>query len=92
MFAIVTMLPTFLLYRYFWANAAFVVGMVTMSIFNGADFYIEVFAKRYRTELQVLDSKGEGNESLFEATFGEAGSRSKSFKDLVKEQPQKKDI
>jgi hypothetical protein len=79
------MIPTILAYNYFWVNAVFVVGMVTMSIFNGADFYIEVFAKRYRKELQVLNDGREGSESLLEGVMGEAGSRSKSFRDLVKE-------
>ena len=42
-----------------------------MSIFNGADFYIEVFSRRYRSELKRLDEVEDGREEgLIEATFG----------------------
>ena len=63
-----------------------------MSIFNGADYYIEVFSRRYRQELLMLDASAEQiDESLLEATFGCVGSRGKTFKDIVAEEGAKKD-
>ncbi|KAI8901703.1 hypothetical protein BC833DRAFT_521882, partial [Globomyces pollinis-pini] len=55
LFAVITVLPTFIFYNYFWVHTLFIFFLVTMSITNGADYYIEVFSKRYVHELQKLD-------------------------------------
>lgn len=41
-----------------------------MSVFNGGDYYIEVFSRRYRSELKKLEESITVEESLLEATFG----------------------
>ena len=46
-FAALTILPTFLYYRYFWLHVSFVIAIILTSMWNGANFYIEVFSRRY---------------------------------------------
>ncbi|KAJ3302810.1 hypothetical protein HDV03_004561 [Kappamyces sp. JEL0829] len=40
-YALLTMLPTVVYYRSFWAHTAFIVFIVMLSVFNGADYYME---------------------------------------------------
>lgn len=47
LYALVTLLPTVLFYRYFWLHTAFIVFIINISIFNGADYYMEVFSRQY---------------------------------------------
>jgi hypothetical protein len=51
-----TMLPTILFYRYFWVHTIYILFLVMFAIFNGADYYIEVFSRRYTMELAKLDA------------------------------------
>eukprot|EP01006_Ploeotia_vitrea_P038893 TRINITY_DN66286_c0_g1_i1.p2 TRINITY_DN66286_c0_g1~~TRINITY_DN66286_c0_g1_i1.p2 ORF type:complete len:405 (+),score=192.71 TRINITY_DN66286_c0_g1_i1:90-1304(+) len=46
-FAAVTILPTFLMYQYFWVNFFCVAGCIVVAVWNGANFYIEVFSRKY---------------------------------------------
>jgi len=46
-FATLTILPTRLMYEHFWINLLFVAAMITMALWNGANFYIEVFSRKY---------------------------------------------
>lgn len=51
----VSSLPSFLLYRSQWAHITFILIIFTIAVFNGASFYIEVFAVRYVAHLAQLD-------------------------------------
>ncbi|ORY00778.1 hypothetical protein K493DRAFT_194973, partial [Basidiobolus meristosporus CBS 931.73] len=53
-YALVTMLPTILLYRYFWLHTAFLLGISLISLWNGSTYYFDVFTKQYVKELQEL--------------------------------------
>eukprot|EP00455_Lapot_gusevi_P046135 TRINITY_DN6024_c0_g2_i2.p1 TRINITY_DN6024_c0_g2~~TRINITY_DN6024_c0_g2_i2.p1 ORF type:complete len:319 (+),score=75.41 TRINITY_DN6024_c0_g2_i2:85-1041(+) len=46
-FAGITLLPTILFYMYFEANLAILAFFALISIWNGANFYIEVFSRNY---------------------------------------------
>lgn len=52
LYAIVTILPTKLLWDYPAVHELFLGGMTTISVWNAANFYIEIFSKRYATEVQ----------------------------------------
>ncbi|KAJ3203981.1 hypothetical protein HK099_001307 [Clydaea vesicula] len=78
-YAILTTIPTFIFYKNFILHTTFLIIMLMMSIFNGADYYIEVFSKRYGIELTQLGSLNE-EETLLEATFGCTSSRGKALK------------
>ncbi|KAI8971661.1 hypothetical protein BDF20DRAFT_907330 [Mycotypha africana] len=54
---IITSIPTFLLFRYMWLNAAFLILMFAVSVWNGANYYIEVFSRRYITEIENIHNK-----------------------------------
>jgi hypothetical protein len=54
-YALVTSIPTILYYRYFWLHTLFICLLIMVSIFNGADYYIEVFSRRYTIELARLE-------------------------------------
>lgn len=66
---ILTTIPSFFMYKHFWLHTIFLIGMFTVSIFNGASFYIEVFARRYVMEVEKMvqqrveeDAKERGKE------------------------------
>jgi len=45
-FCVSTFLVSWLCWRHFWLHTVLVVGMGLMSLWNGANFYFTVFAKR----------------------------------------------
>jgi hypothetical protein len=47
LFAAVTILPTVLFYRYEWLNFLWICFIGLVCVWNGANFYIEVFARKY---------------------------------------------
>jgi hypothetical protein len=49
------MLPTTLYYHSFAAHTTFIIVITMFSIFNGADYYIEVFSRRYVVEMEKLE-------------------------------------
>ena len=57
LYALVTMAPSFFYYKSFFLHTLFILFIVFLSIFNGADCYIEVFSLRYRAELARLEEQ-----------------------------------
>ncbi|KAI8874648.1 hypothetical protein K501DRAFT_292286 [Backusella circina FSU 941] len=53
-YSIVTFIPTVFMFRYFWLHSAFLVAMFAVSVWNGANYYIEVFSRRYIMELEKI--------------------------------------
>ncbi|KAI9248412.1 hypothetical protein BY458DRAFT_526548 [Sporodiniella umbellata] len=51
---VVTAMPTYFLYRHFWLHTTFLIAMFAVSVWNGANYYIEVFSRRYITELDRI--------------------------------------
>ncbi|KAI7871209.1 hypothetical protein BDF14DRAFT_1764356 [Spinellus fusiger] len=49
---IVTIVPTYYLYTHFWLHTAFLITMFASSVWNGANYYIEVFSRRYIIEIE----------------------------------------
>jgi hypothetical protein len=58
LYTIITMLPTYLYFHYFWAHTAFLCFMMLISAWNGANFYFDVFSTRYAESLE------KGNERI----------------------------
>ncbi|KAJ9142767.1 F-box protein [Pleurostoma richardsiae] len=57
LYAVVTMFPCPIWFRYRWASATFLLAVFTWSIYNGATFYIDVFGKRFQKELEALKAE-----------------------------------
>ncbi|KAI9017318.1 hypothetical protein BC832DRAFT_526470, partial [Gaertneriomyces semiglobifer] len=53
-YTIVSVAPTFLFYHYQWLHAAALIFSMCMATWNGANFYFEVFSKRYIAGLTRL--------------------------------------
>jgi hypothetical protein len=53
-YAVATMLPCPLWFRYHYASAAFLMGVFCLSTYNGATYYIDVFGKRFQNELEAM--------------------------------------
>ncbi|KJR80351.1 glycerophosphocholine acyltransferase [Sporothrix schenckii 1099-18] len=53
-YAVCTMLPCPLWFRYRWASGVFMMGVFTWSIYNGSTYYIDVFGKRFQKELEAM--------------------------------------
>ena len=53
-YAILTILPCPLWFWYRWASAAFLLIVFGWSIFNGANYYMDVFGMRFQKELEAL--------------------------------------
>ncbi|KAG1468129.1 hypothetical protein G6F56_004021 [Rhizopus delemar] len=51
---VVTSVPTFYLYQHFWLHTIFLIAMFAVSVWNGANYYIEVFSRRYINELDKI--------------------------------------
>ncbi|CAO3653080.1 unnamed protein product [Cunninghamella blakesleeana] len=47
---IVTTIPTYFMFQYFWLHSIFLCTMFGCSVWNGANYYIEVFSRRYQIE------------------------------------------
>jgi hypothetical protein len=54
---VVTSIPTYYLYRHFWLHTAFLILMFAVSVWNGATYYIEVFSRRYISEIESIKSE-----------------------------------
>jgi len=54
-YTFLTILPVKLFYTNFWAHTIFLIAMITISSWNGASFYIEVFSIRYQQSLMECE-------------------------------------
>lgn len=54
LYALGTMVPCPLWFWYRWPSAGFLMALFTWSIYNGATYYIDIFGKRFQTELEQL--------------------------------------
>lgn len=54
---VVTSIPTYYLYRHFWLHTTFLILMFAVSVWNGANYYIEVFSRRYISEIESIKSE-----------------------------------
>lgn len=53
-FSILTMLPAPIWFSFRWASATFLISLFTWCVYNGANYYIDVFGKRFQRELEQL--------------------------------------
>lgn len=53
-YALLTMLPCPLWFWYRYASASFLMAVFCWSVYNGANYYIEVFGKRFQNELEEM--------------------------------------
>ena len=53
-YALVSMIPCPIWFWYRWPSAVFLLTMFVWSVRNGATYYIDVFGKRFQTELEQL--------------------------------------
>lgn len=53
-YAVLTMLPCPIWFWYRHASSAFLMTVFCLSIYNGATYYIDVFGKRFQTELEAM--------------------------------------
>ena len=53
-YAVSTMIPCPLWFWYRWFSASFLLAVFVWSVYNGATYYIDVFGKRFQTELEQL--------------------------------------
>ncbi len=53
-YAILTIIPCPLWFWYRWASAAFLLTVFSWSVWNGANYYMDVFGKRFQKELEQL--------------------------------------
>lgn len=53
-YAILTILPCPIWFRFRWASAAFLMVVFVWSIWNGASYYMDVFGKRFQKELEQM--------------------------------------
>ena len=62
------MAPAYYYYNSFVLHTMFVLFIVFLSVFNGGDYYIEVFSLRYRIELDRLEKQASVLSPLMTAT------------------------
>ncbi|CAD6442855.1 077f59cd-4139-4b6c-a40b-441148e92001 [Sclerotinia trifoliorum] len=53
-YALLTMLPCPVWFWYRYASASFLMAVFCWSVYNGANYYIEVFGKRFQNELEEM--------------------------------------
>lgn len=53
-YAILTMLPAPIWFWYRWPSAAFLLFVFTFCVYNGANYYIDIFGKKFQKELEQL--------------------------------------
>jgi hypothetical protein len=53
-YALLTILPCPLWYWYRWASATFLMVVFSWSVWNGANYYMDVFGKRFQKELEQM--------------------------------------
>lgn len=63
LYNICTVMPTVLLYQHFKLHTIFLITMFAASVWNGASYYIEVFSRRYITEIERKSVKKAASES-----------------------------
>ena len=74
-YTLVTLVPGIIVYHNYWLNVVWLLFVMTGVTWNGASFYIEVFAERYR--LQFANEKaGKGS-----ANSSSSSSSSSSYRD-----------
>jgi hypothetical protein len=56
LYAFVCILPTGFIYHSFLLHTALIIFLVTIAIFNGANFYMEIFSRKYAQELARLEA------------------------------------
>lgn len=78
-YALITMAPAVLYYNNFWIHTVFIIFIVMLSIFNGADYYIEVFSRRYTQELHRLEKQASAMSPLLSPTEGVDPGEAPSF-------------
>ncbi|KAI8097115.1 uncharacterized protein BX664DRAFT_325597 [Halteromyces radiatus] len=49
---LVTTVPTYFMFKHFWLHTLFLCTMFGASVWNGANYYIEVFSRRYLMEIE----------------------------------------
>ncbi|KAG2209169.1 uncharacterized protein EV154DRAFT_503097 [Mucor mucedo] len=54
---IVTSIPTFFIYKSFYLHTGFLMAMFAVSVWNGANYYIEVFSRRYISEIENIKAE-----------------------------------
>ncbi|CAO3650571.1 unnamed protein product [Cunninghamella echinulata] len=54
---IVTTIPTYWMFQHFWLHTIFLCTMFGASVWNGANYYIEVFSRRYQMEIDQAIAK-----------------------------------
>ena len=56
---VVMVLPTYLLYRTFWLHFTLICLIISACIWNGGNFYVEVFARKYKgwTKKDIMKSR-----------------------------------
>jgi hypothetical protein len=66
LFMILTILPVPVLFRYQTASTAYLLFILSSAVFNGSNYYFEVFAVRYLQRLESMERKHElrKNESI----------------------------
>jgi hypothetical protein len=52
---LVSLLPSYIIYKSSTLHLLYIAGIFTVSVFNGASFYIEVFSVRYHSQLEKLE-------------------------------------
>ena len=53
-YAILTIIPCPIWFWYRWASAAFLMFVFSWSVWNGANYYMDVFGKKFQTELEQM--------------------------------------
>jgi len=56
--ALVSFLPTYLFWQYFWLHTMALLFCLALSIWNGGNYYFKVFAKRYLQQLEERSHHG----------------------------------
>lgn len=54
LYALLTILPCPLWFWYRWPSAAFLISVFGWSIWNGANYYMDIFGKRFQNELEQM--------------------------------------
>jgi len=52
-YTVLTITPVKLLFDHQWIHTTFLIGILLVSLYNGANFYMEVFSRKYITEIEA---------------------------------------
>jgi len=91
LFVLLTLLPTPLLYRYRDLHTAYILLVLAAAIYNGSNYYFEVFAARYVQQLEAKAAKlsttvREGAETTTTTTTAAAGAAQSEVETNKKEE------